>query len=203
MQPRLAPWIAAALALAAALPAAAQDPEAAYAGYHRAALNGDFGELMRFADDARRTELAAMSPAQRSAESKMAGAALPPSYSVRRRDLAPNGETARLYLAGQSAAQPGAKPEMLFGTARMVKQRGDWRVAGVDWSNVDPGLPAHAPPPRAAGAAGRPAPAAAAAAQPAPQVGAIIGDPVRKLGRQKPPCVYKPVMTQEDIDNCK
>jgi hypothetical protein len=27
--------------------------------------------------------------------------------------------------------------------------------------------------------------------------------PERKLGTQKPPCVYKAVMTAEDLENCR
>jgi hypothetical protein len=37
----------------------------------------------------------------------------------------------------------------------------------------------------------------------APIVGSITGAPERKLGQAKPPCVFKPVMTAEDLENCK
>jgi len=197
--------MAAALALAAALPAAAQEPEAAYAGYHRAALAGDLADMMRFSDDARRAEIAGMTDAQRAAEAKMAGAAIPRAYTVRGRKLAPDGKSARVYIQGEAGAAPGARPEMLYGTAKMVLQGSEWRVAGIEWSIVDPGMPA--PPAQPAGKAAAPTgvvtPVEAAAARSTPVVGSMNSEPVRKFGQQKPPCVYKPVMTQEDIDNCK
>ena len=43
----------------------------------------------------------------------------------------------------------------------------------------------------------------AAAPSRAPIVGALGGEPERKLGVQKPPCVYKPVMSAEDLENCR
>ncbi|HVP08067.1 MAG TPA: hypothetical protein VMT02_00985 [Burkholderiales bacterium] len=197
-------WLAAALALGAAMPAAAQEPEAAYAGYHRAALAGDLADMMRFSDDARRAEVAGMTDAQRAAEAKMAGAAMPRAYTVRGRILAPDGKSARVFVQGPGGAPAGGKPETLYGTARMVRQGDEWRVSAIEWSNVDPGIPAQAPP---ASAAAKPAAPkrgeTAAPARGAPVVGSINSEPVRKFGQQKPPCVYKPVMTQEDIDNCR
>jgi hypothetical protein len=43
----------------------------------------------------------------------------------------------------------------------------------------------------------------ATAARKTPVVGSLDAAPERKLGAAKPPCVYKPVMTNEDIDNCR
>jgi hypothetical protein len=36
-----------------------------------------------------------------------------------------------------------------------------------------------------------------------PEIGSLDASPERKLGTQKEPCVYKPVMTAEDMANCK
>jgi hypothetical protein len=130
---------------------------------------------------------------------------IPRGYVIRARSLGTGGEGARLHLAGQGTDIIQGKPETLYGTARMVKQRGEWKVASVEWNNQDPGLPAQAAPARAARkpAAAQPQKPAAPAKPMAP-VGSLEGEPVlRKLGTQKPPCVYKPVMTQEDLDNCK
>ena len=59
----------------------------------------------------------------------------------------------------------------------------------------------------AAAPAPRAAPAPAAKAAPARSGGALVGStsapPERKLGIAKEPCVYKPVMTAEDMENCK
>jgi len=39
--------------------------------------------------------------------------------------------------------------------------------------------------------------------QPAPVVGTMSSAPERKLGAAKAPCVYKPVMSDEDIRRCR
>ena len=46
-------------------------------------------------------------------------------------------------------------------------------------------------------------PAAAAPAAATPAVGTLDAAPERKFGTQKEPCVYKPVMTAQDLENCK
>ena len=43
----------------------------------------------------------------------------------------------------------------------------------------------------------------AAKPAPTPEIGSMDASPDRKLGTQKEPCVYKPVMTAEDMANCK
>jgi len=199
---RRARFFLAALALAAALPAAAQEqPELVYAKYHRAAIAGDVDEMMRWASEERRAELGALSPAQRSAEAKMAEATMPRGFIIRAKAVNPDGQAARLYLSGQGTDMIVDKLETLYGTARLVLQRGRWRVAGVEWTNQDPGLPPQAAPGKPAA---KPAPQAAAPASRAgAPIGSLEGAPVRKLGTQKPPCVYKPVMTEEDLDNCR
>jgi hypothetical protein len=85
----------------------------------------------------------------------------------------------------------------------MVMQGGDWKVANVDWNNTPPaGLqPAQAAPKPAAAAKAAAAPAPPRSA--APVVGSMEAAPERKLGTQKPPCVYKAVMTAEDLENCR
>lgn len=197
MKSRLAPWIAAALALAAALPAAAQEPEDVFTRYHRASVAGDVNEMMRYASDEQRADLGSMSAAQRAALSKMAAATMPRGFTVRARNIAANGQNALLDLLGQGTEIMNGRPEVLYGKARLVKQRGEWKVASVEWTNQDPG------PPRQAAPAKGPAKSATSAGRGAAPVGSMQAEPVRKFGRQKPPCVYKPVMTQEDIENCQ
>ena len=46
-------------------------------------------------------------------------------------------------------------------------------------------------------------PAAAAPAAATPAVGTLDAAPERKFGTEKEPCVYKPVMTAQDLENCK
>ena len=75
-------------------------------------------------------------------------------------------------------------------------------------------LPAAAADDKPAAAKAAPAKKAAAKAPAAPKaapaqsrstlpVGALDSAPDRKFGEQKPPCVYKPVMTAEDLENCR
>jgi hypothetical protein len=78
----------------------------------------------------------------------------------------------------------------------MVMERGEWKVDESSWSNEAP--PAATPAAAPAGArAGASKPAAKAQSAPIPVA------PARKLGPAKPPCVYKPVMTAEDMENCR
>lgn len=127
---------------------------------------------------------------------------MPRGFVIRAKAANPDGQAARLYLSGQGTDMIVDKLETLYGTARLVLEGGAWRVAGVEWTNQDPGLPPQASPGKPAA---KPAPPAAAPASRAgAPVGALEGAPVlRKLGTQKPPCVYKPVMSQEDLDNCR
>jgi len=190
---------------------AADEPEAVYAKYHRAVATRNVNDMMRYASAAQRSELADMSPAQKDAAVKMVAAMVPPAFLLHKKVVGPDGRTARLQLSGPGAALAGGKPETMYGNIGMVNEAGEWKVAMTNWSNTAPaGFPA-AP-------AGRTAPATPAAAKPAPPVsksappargggGALVGStnapPERKLGQAKEPCVYKPVMTAEDLENCK
>ena len=141
-----------------------------------------------------------MSPAQREAQAKMAGAMMPRGFLLRNKTVAPGGQSARLIVSGPGQPLMGDKPETLYGTIQMVMQRGEWKVGESDWTNQQPA------------ALTQPArPAAKAAAQPAapistrstPVVGSMDAAPARKLGKAKEPCVFKPVMTAEDMANCR
>lgn len=183
----------------AALSARAEDPEAVYAKFHRAAAAGDLAEMLRYAPEARRAEVAAMSAAQKDAEAKMAAAMLPRAFLVRQKSLEPGGQAARLVVSGPGEPLSDGKPETLYGTIRMVMERGAWKVADSKWTNETPAGLANA-----RGAAPKKAAAApAVSTRGAAPVGSIDAAPEHKLGRAKPPCVYKPVMTEEDLANCR
>jgi hypothetical protein len=203
-----------ALTLAAALPpAAAQDPESAYAKFHRALVGGNLEGVLQNSPDAHRSQMAGLSPDQKAGWLQSMAARVPGTYTLRAKSVNPDGQGASLYLSGPGKVLVGGKPETLYGTAQMVQQRGEWKVAGIEWSNMDMGIPEQAKPyapgapaaEQAAPAAKSAPPSAAAqkAARAAPVVGSMDSAPERKLGTQKPPCVYKPVMTQEDLDNCR
>jgi hypothetical protein len=216
----LAAIVAALLFLAPA--GAAEEPETAYGRFHRALAANNVDEMMRYASDARRAELTRMDPAQRVAAAKAISSIMPRAYQLRDKTVSPDGKAARLVVAGPVDA-PGVAP-MMYGTVRMTLERGEWKVIEANWSPdtpvllspVNPGG-SYAPPPapraQQAPAASAPAGRAAAAAPragsaevtppAAPIVGSTTGAPLRKLGTAKPPCVYKPVMTNEDLENCR
>lgn len=180
---------------------AAEEPEAAYARFHRAAVSGNLDEMARYAPAAQRAELARASAAEKSAMAKMMAAMLPRAYLLNSKTVNPNGQTARLIVSGASDFQPGDKPETLYGTIRMEMQGGEWMVAGMDWSNTRPaGIAEGRPATRAAPASAPKAQAAPAARGPVNAVGTPVE---KKLGTAKPPCVYKPVMTAEDMEACR
>lgn len=203
------PFIAAFLSLAAltaltapaAAPArAAEEPDAVYAKYHRAAVTRDLNEMLRYASAAQRNELAEASPAQKDAMMKMLEASMPRVFVLKGKTLAPDGRSARLLVSGPGGSVLDAKTETLYGTVSMVNERGEWKVAASNWSNTPPAAQSAAPAARATAAAAK---AAAPARRGAAIVGSTSAPPERKLGMAKEPCVYKPVMTAEDIENCR
>ena len=193
---------AALLALLSAAAPAAEEPEAVYAKFHRAAVSGNIEEMTRYGPAAQRAELASMSAAQKNATAKMMAALLPRAYLLNSKTVNPNGQSARLIVSGASDFQPGDKPETLYGTVTMTMERGEWKVGAMDWSNTRPAAlgPGGLPAPKAAG----PAPTPKAQTAPAARRPTATGTPPdRTLGTAKPPCVYKPVMTAEDMENCR
>jgi hypothetical protein len=204
------PFVAAFLCLAAmAAPTAgaAEEPDAVYGRYHRAAAAGDLAEMAQYAQAAQRAELLSMSAAQKAAMVKMLAATLPRAIALRNKSVAPDGKSARLLVSGPGDTQPGDKPETLYGTIRMVVEGGEWKVGETEWTNNAPAGLASAPASRAAPAAAKSATPAPAAKVPARSGGGLVGStsnpPERKLGQAKEPCVYKPVMTAEDLENCR
>lgn len=192
-------------ALAASAARAAEEPDAVYAKYHRAAAAGNMIEMAQYTGAAQRAELLAMSAAQKNALVKMLAATMPRAYSLRNKTVTPEGKAARLLVSGPSGIKDGDKAEILYGTIRMRMEGGAWKVAESDWTTTPPaGL-------QAMQSAGKPAaapgPAAPKSAPPERAGAALVGStsapPVRKLGKAKEPCLYKPVMTAEDIENCK
>jgi hypothetical protein len=181
---------------------AAEEPEAVYAKFHRAVAARNLEEMLRYGPRARRDELASMSAAQKDATLKMAASMMPRAFTLRSKLVNPGGRSARLVLSGTGENLLDGRPETLYGEIAMVMEGGEWKVDESSWSNEQP--PNVAP---AAGAAGSRAgaPPASAAAKPpsAPVAKPAAITPLRTLGAAKPPCVYKAVMTAEDVENCK
>ena len=183
---------------------AAEEPELVYAKFHRAVASGNLAEMAKYGPDARRAELAAMSDAQKDATLKMIAMMMPRAFTLRSKLVNPDGRSARLVVSGPGGPIAGGKPETLYGTIRMVVERGEWKVDESDWSNAQPRFLATPKPAAPPPAADKAALKAAATAKGAPMVGSMSsGTPVRKLGEAKAECVYKPVMTDKDMENCK
>jgi len=127
---------------------------------------------------------------------------MPRAFPVRSKVVNPCGRTARLVLSGVGENLLSGRPETLYGEIAMVMEGGEWKVDESGWSNQQPGNLA---PARQAGApaAGKTAAKAPAKAQAAPAARSPFTEPVRKLGTAKPPCVYKAVMTAQDMENCR
>ena len=178
---------------------AAEEPEAVYAKFHRAAVSGNLDELIRHGPQTRHAEMTSMSAAQKDATLKMAALLLPRAFTLRSKTVSPDGRSARLIVSGPGENLLDGKRETLYGQIRMVMEGSEWKVDESNWSNEQPALPAAAKP-AAAPAAGK-APARAPGITPG---GSMVGTSVpRTLGTAKPPCVYKAVMTAEDMENCK
>ncbi|MSQ62292.1 MAG: hypothetical protein EXR33_00385 [Betaproteobacteria bacterium] len=199
----------------AALPVrGAEEPEAVYAKFHRAVIAGNLDEMLKYGPAPRRAEMHSMSDASREAALKMAQFMMPRAFTLQRKTVQANGR-ATLIVSGPWAGE-GQKLETMYGIVRMVTENNEWKIDGSNWSNEKPpnlAAPNRAAPPSAAdkaapktsvAAKGAAAVKDAAAGSGAPVVGSTSSaTPGRTLGAAKPPCVYKPVMTAVDIENCK
>jgi hypothetical protein len=194
--------LTAAIALLALVPLAAlgaEEPEAVYAKFHRAVASRNLEEMLRYGPQARRAELATMSAAQKDAALKMAASMMPRAFTLRSKLVNVGGISARLVVSGTGENLLAGKPETLYGEITMVMESGEWKVDESSWSNEPPGNLAPQRP-AAAPSAGKAAPKAAGKALGAPVAGSTSATPLRTA---KPPCVYKPVMTAEDVENCR
>jgi hypothetical protein len=191
--------------------AAQEEPEAVFAKFHRAMLDGNVAEMKKYGTPGGAKDMDRLPPEQQKAMLEMVKKLLPATYTITGREGAGSGSMI-LKATGQGTDLMTGKPQPQYGQIRMVKMGNDWKVDKTSWNNRDESGGAGAPP------ASRPAVAQpkvqakppALAATPAParpvsgSAGAVYGAPVqKKLGEAKAPCVYKPVMTQQDLDNCK
>lgn len=188
-------------------PARAQDnPEAAYLALHRATLAHNLNEMMLYASEERKAELATF--AGDPIRLKLVSAMMPRVYTVRSLATSPDGTRARMRATGSFTFMGSTAPT--FGVIDLVREPGGWKVAKFEWTGDKPhGFDAavaqapvrrgtsavfeKAPPPVA------PAPAevqAAAPVTPSPPQGGI------ERSGNRAPCEIKPVMTDDDLLNC-
>ena len=202
--------ILAMLALAAP-PAHAEEPEGVFAKYHRAAIAGDMNGILEHSLARQRADMKSVAPEHRDMALTMVKAMMPRFFAVERKTLEPD-KRATLIVSGPWDGGPSGRVQV-YGTVRMLMEDEVWKVIGASWTTEKPEAlsarpaAAPAPAPQAAGAvpdkSGKPAPVFAGKGG-APVVGSMESGSVgRKLGTAKPECVYKPVMTAQDMENCK
>ena len=223
-----APQAAAAAPTApAAKPAAAggaDDPEAVYRKFHQAMLDADFEGMRKWGTKAKGDELAAASAVERKMMIAFISKLTPTAYKVLGTEISADGNTAIVRLSAEQTVK--GKIETYHGSGTLFKEAGQWRVELSSWGGDQPPAPASksavapstsaepvkpaaaespkpvaAAAPVAAPAPGKPAPQPRAAAGRSTPVAATPAAPV--LLQSKPPCVYKPVMTDEDIARCR
>jgi hypothetical protein len=188
--------------------AGAETPEAVYAKFHAAALAGNFAEMKKHGTPEGAAEIERMPPGQRQAALDFLRGILPRSYSITGREPSADGNRIVLRATGMATGLLSPKPVPHYGTIALVKLGGDWKVQESSWKNtpgpgVTPALAGPPPAPAKAAVAAEPArPAAVQRAtrpvQPAAAAAAPAARP--KLAGD---CVYKPVMTDEEIARCR
>ena len=182
---------------------AADEPEVIYAKFHRAVMAGELEEMLKYGPAQRRAEMQSLSASSKDAALKMAQFMMPRAFTLQRKTVQANGRGATLVVSGPWMAE-GQRSETMYGTVRMLTENGEWKVDELTWSNEKPPILAAPQPAAAPAAAGKPAPKMAAPGKGAPVVGSMNSEvPGRRLGVAKPECVYKPVMTAQDMENCK
>ena len=213
--------LAAVLALAAGPAGAQEAPEAVYLKLHRATLVHNLDEMLLYASDARRAELAGT--AGSSVMLKLISSMMPRVYTVRSTAVTPDGLRAQMRATGTFTFMGSTAPS--YGTVDLVKQKGEWKVDRFEWSGDKPAGfdTVQAPYEQIRGApvtaqAPQPAPVPAPEQKPAPATEpkpkeALPPVPVQAEKPAEPPplierstkpepCVIKPVMTDDDLRNC-
>jgi hypothetical protein len=198
------------IALAVLLPLAAlaaEEPEGVYTKYHRAVLAGNLDEMLEHSLALQRADMQAMSAANQDAALKMAKAVMPRIFTLERKAPVSDGRTT-LIVSGPWSGPNGMV--QVYGTVQLLMENDAWKVIGVSWTTERPAIlatrqPAAVPPvtektgPEKSGAK-----AAPVSTKGAPVVGSMAAEtPGKKLGVAKEECVYKPVMTAQDMENCK
>jgi len=204
------------LPLASRPAAAAEDPEAVYAKYHRAVMASNLEEMYQYGPAKRRGEVRGMSLSSKEAAVKAAQHQMPVAYKVQQKLVQGDGRMT-LILSGTWVAE-GLKPQTMYAVVRMLMEYGEWRIDESNWGIQKPSAAALAAPAAAeraapkVSAAEKAAPKPAAAEKAVPKftgaggqlVGSTPAAPLgRTLGDAKPGCVYKPVMTAADMEACR
>ena len=176
----------------------AEDLQAVFRNYHKAELANDLDEMLKLSVKSRRDAFAKASAAERDAAMAYTAKSTPKTYKVMSSIIEPNGRDATLFLIADATDK--GKTETPYGSVVFEKEGDTWKIAAAAWSRVQS---------PAAERAVKPAAAEPAAPVAQPRLARIRSEaaaakPAAPIPQQsKPPCVYKSVMTDEDIARCR
>lgn len=183
-------FAAALLIILSGAAAAADDIEAVYAKLHAAALARNVDEMMKYATEARRNELA-ITPDKEPVVALMT-ATMPKTYRVTGKAFSPDGDAAQLRASGLSG-MVGMGEQLMYGVMDFTKEKGEWKVDRWSWSSERPVAPPGFV--RTLEPRGRPEAQAKEAVKEVPA-------PVLSVEKSTPQCVIKPVMTDAELRVC-
>ena len=180
--------------------AAQEDPETVYGKFHRALHAGNMDELRKYGTAEGMKELDSIPADQRAGVLELIRKLVPPTYTVTSKEPSPDGNRLTIRATAMGNSLFGEKPEPVNGTIQMVKMGGAWKVKETSWQPGSAGAP-----PSATGTPTAPRAASPGAPQsrPAPLKATTPKSPPPVVGAAKQPCVYKPVMTNEDMERCR
>ena len=176
----------------------AEDLQAVFRNYHKAELANDLDEMLKLSVKSRRDAFAKASAAERDAAMAYTAKSTPKTYKVMGSIIEPNGRDATLFLIADATDK--GKTETPYGSVVFEKEGDTWKIAAAAWRRVQS---------PAAERAVKPAAAEPAAPVAQPRLARIRSEaaaakPAAPIPQQsKPPCVYKSVMTDEDIARCR
>jgi hypothetical protein len=174
--------------------------------------------MMLYASEEKRSEL--LTYAGNPVPLKLAASMMPRVYTVRSLATSPDGSRARMRATGTFTFMGTTAPT--FGVIDLVRESGGWKVARFEWTGDKPhgfdGAVAQSPVRRGAGGTlekvapvpvaevPKPAPIAEKIeVLPSPVAAPVMASPAPGMvqrSRNRGPCEIKPVMTDEDLENC-
>ncbi|MDH5264320.1 MAG: hypothetical protein OEX21_06195, partial [Betaproteobacteria bacterium] len=181
-----------------------------FRNYHKAVLATNLDDVLKWSVKSRSDAFAKASAAERNEAMAFTVKSTPKTYKVTGSIIEPNGRDATLYLSADVTDK--GKTEPLYGSVVFEKEGSTWKVAAAGWSRIQSPAAAR----QGTAAAAEPAPPSTPAARLAPTAPVAQPKPARSrseaattkpaaptLQQSTPPCVYKPVMTDEEIARCR
>ncbi len=179
---------------------AVDEPEAVYGKMHAAAVAHNLEEMRLYAAEAQRAGLTVPD--------------VPKTYRLTGKAVRRDGNAVELRASG-TADSVGLGYTQMFGVIGLVRENGDWKVERLSWSTQRPGdypegyviVQGSAPEPRPSAEAQvprfKPPPSEPEPSHLVPRKRpAEVNQPGITIQRSPPPCVIKPVMTDDDLRAC-